>query len=360
MTKRYLLFLLISLGLCSNAGVHATAQDSGRILVNVNLVQLNVAVTDNKGRYIQGLNPQDFIISEDKIPQKMATFEEGNGPTRSLIDVAPPPAGTPLMQAATNPAAPGQSYRSGTDQQGLSSQLNGANVFILFDTSNYMYRGFAFAQDSIADFVRSLEDANKVAFYSYSRDLSRAATLTSDRSQVLRGVRSTVAGDDAALYNCLLLTVKDTAHYTGRKVIVVFSNGPDNASLVPPEDVAELAQSTGTVIYMISTQLARDEPVSTAVFERMSKATGGKAYFAKSWRDEARAFASIRDDLAHLYTLTYYPAANQNRGWRRITVKLAGKDLQKYHIRTRDGYRLQQAQSSSGFAPVSSAELDPK
>ena len=117
-----------------------------------------------------------------------------------------------------------------------------------------MYRGFAFAQDSIADFVRSLEGANKVAFYSYSRDLSRAATLTSDRAQVLRGVRSTVAGDDAALYNCLLLTVKDAAHYTGRKVIVVFSNGPDNASLVPPEDVAELAQSTGTIIYMISTQ----------------------------------------------------------------------------------------------------------
>jgi len=360
MTKRYLLFLLISLGLCSNVGIDATAQDSGRILVNVNLVQLNVAVTDSKGRYVQGLNPQDFIISEDKIPQKMATFEEGNGPTRSLVDVPPPPAGTPLMQAATNPAAPGQSYRSGTEEQGLSSQLNGANVFILFDTSNYMYRGFAFAQDSIADFVRSLEGANKVAFYSYSRDLSRAATLTSDRTQVLRGVRSTVAGDDAALYNCLLLTVKDTAHYTGRKVIVVFSNGPDNASLVPPEDVAELAQSTGTVIYMISTQLARDEPVSTAVFERMSKATGGKAYFAKSWRDEARAFASIRDDLAHLYTLTYYPAANPNRGWRRITVKLAGKDLQKYHIRTRDGYRLQQAQSSSGFAPVSAAELDPR
>ena len=83
----------------------------------------------------------------------------------------------------------------------------------------------------------------------------------------------------------------------------------------------------------------------------MSKATGGKAYFAKSWKDEARAFASIRDDLAHLYTLTYYPAANPNRGWRRITVKLEGKDLQKYHIRTRDGYRLlQQAQLLLGLA----------
>jgi len=210
-----------------------------------------------------------------------------------------------------------------------------------------MYRGFVFAQDAIADFVRSLEGVSKVALYSYSRDLSRVATLTPDRSQVLRGVRNTVAGDDAALYNGLLMTVKDAAPLTGRKAIVVFSNGPDNASLVPPEDVAELAQSTGTIIYMMSTQQAEAEPVSTAVFERMSKATGGKAYFAKDWQDEKQAFNSIRDDLAHLYAISYYPAQNPNHGWRSITVKLVGKNLQKYHIRTRAGYRvLQTAQAS--------------
>jgi VWFA-related protein len=215
-----------------------------------------------------------------------------------------------------------------------------------------MYRGFVYAQDSIADFIRSLDGPSKVAFYSYSRDLSRNTSLTPDRSIVLRGVRSSVAGDDAALYNCLLLTVKDAAQFEGRKVIVVFSNGPDNASSVPPEDVAELAQSTGTIIYMVSTQQAQAEPVSTAVFERMSKATGGKAYFAKNWGDEKRAFASIRDDLAHLYSLSYYPQPNANRGWRTITVKLVGKDLQKYHIRTRDGYRLlQQTQvNSAGYS----------
>ena len=131
---------------------------------------------------------------------------------------------------------------------------------------------------------------------------------------MLRGVRSTVAGDDAALYNCLLLTVKDAAPLKGRKAIVVFSNGPDNASSVPPENVAELAQSTGTIIYMISTRQAEGDPVSTAVFERMSKATGGKAYFAKNWKDEKQAFASVRDDLAHLYSLSYYPAAESESG----------------------------------------------
>jgi hypothetical protein len=103
---------------------------------------------------------------------------------------------------------------------------------------------------------------------------------------------------------------------------------------------------------MISTQQAESEPVSTAVFERMSKATGGKAYFSRDWKDEARAFASIRDDMAHLYALSYYPAPNDNRGWRTITVKLTGKNLQKYHLRTRDGYRiLRPGQITSSFAP---------
>jgi VWFA-related protein len=239
--------------------------------------------------------------------------------------------------------------------QTLGSLVAGANVFILFDTSNYMYRGFVFAQDAIADFVRSLETADKIAFYSYSRNLYRAAPLTADRSQILRAVRTTVAGDDAALYNTLLLTLKDAAQYNGKKVVVVFSNGPDSFSVVPPEDVAELAQSVGVSVYMISTQEARIEPVSTAVFERMTAATGGKAYFAKTWRDEKRAFASIRDDLGHLYSLNYYPQANPNRGWRTIKVRLIGDNLKKYQVRTRNGYRPALNQIQSG--PPNSAEL---
>jgi VWFA-related protein len=216
-----------------------------------------------------------------------------------------------------------------------------------------MYRDFVFAQDAIAEFVRELGSADKIAFYSYSRDLLRAANLTSDRSLVLRGVRSTVAGDSAALYNALLLTVKDAAQYTGRRFVVVFSNGPDNASVVPPEDVAEIAQSNGVSVYMISTVEAKMEPISTAVFERMTAATGGKAYFAKSWKDERRAFASIRDDLAHLYNVSYYPKQNPNTGWRAINVKLVGEKGKKYHVRTRNGYRLQPTR----FSPPTKAEL---
>jgi Ca-activated chloride channel homolog len=348
MMKKYFLLLCLLAIPFSGGGVGAAAQDdASRIRVSVVLVQLNVAVTDNKGNYISGLGPEDFAITEDKIPERTATFEEGNGPTRRLMELGPGGKGfTEITEKTGDP-----------NSSEPSKKFAGANVFILFDTSNYMYRGFVFAQDAIADFIRSLEGVSQVALYSYSRDLSKVAPLTPDRSQVLRGVRSTVAGDDAALYNGLLLTVKDAARLTGRKAIVVFSNGPDNASLVPPEDVAELAQSTGTIIYMISTQAAESEPVSTAVFERMSKATGGKAYFSKGWQDEKQAFASIRDDLAHLYAISYYPAPNSNHGWRSISVKLVGKNLQKYRIRTRAGYRLlQTTQATQSMEESASAK----
>jgi len=340
MLKKFSLLLVISVGAI---GVEpgAVGQSSPDIKVVVNMVQLNVAVTDKKGNYVTGLKPSDFAISEDGILEQPATFGEGNEPVRNLGDIS-------------GPNRPSADEHLGTPS--FRDLISGANVFVLFDTSDYMYRGFVFAQDAITEFIRSLETADKIAFYSYSRDLSRAAPLTADRGQVLQAVRSTVAGDQAALYNCLLLTLKDAAQNTGRKVVVVFSNGPDNSSVVPPEDVAEFAQSAGVSIYMISTQLARLEPVSTAVFDRMTAATGGKAYFAKNWKDEHTAFASIRDDLAHLYSLSYYPKANPNNGWRAITVKLVGDRLKSYKVRTRSGYRPHPSRFSGGNRTTTSSE----
>jgi VWFA-related protein len=346
------LFLLLA------AGPRPAAQDdTSRLHVNVVLVQLSVAVTDSKGNYISGLRPEDFAVKEDNISEKIATFEEGSESAPKLREVAASGADSSGSAAAMAPEpdhpAPEHTL-AGVTIPGLS----GANVFILFDTSNYMYRSFVFAQDAFTDFVRSMPDASKIAFYSYSRDLSRATPLSADRFRTVSGVRSTVAGDEAALYNSLLLTVKDAAPLRGRKAIVVFSNGPDNASSIPPEDVAELAQSTGTIIYIVSTRQAETEPISSAAFERMSKATGGKAYFARNWREEKDAFSSIKDDLGHLYTLSYYPAANPNRNWRSIKVQLVGKNLEKYHLRTRDGYSLLQ-QATATTETDSASELDP-
>src|SRR5258708_8745214 len=130
-------------------------------------------------------------MCEDGISQNVATFEEGNEGSQVGSDPS-----RPVSANDQPPAVPGKAPAHPPET--TVSAESGANVFILFDTSNYMFRhrGFVFAQDAIAEFVRSLDHPYRVAFYSYSRDFFRAASLTEDRSQVLRGVRSTVNGDD--------------------------------------------------------------------------------------------------------------------------------------------------------------------
>src|SRR5579872_2251465 len=148
MAKRYLFPGLGLLIFLSSFAVWLVAQDAGQdnggsvIRVVVSMVQLNVAVTDTKGNYVTTLRPSDFDITEDDIPQKVATFEEGNeGPQN-------------LMQAAQDSGQSKEPVSDDHRQQGglrggqqagsmdsIASAVSGSNVFILFDTSNYMFRG---------------------------------------------------------------------------------------------------------------------------------------------------------------------------------------------------------------------------
>lgn len=312
------------LGLIFVLVVLAVAQDRPTFRVKVDLVVLSFTVTDNKGHYINGLQPKDFRILEDGIPQKLSSFAEGNKP--------------PLEVQADGSLRPMQVTEQ-VKGEGRPDSVVGTNVFVLFDTSNYMYRGFVYASDAIADFVRGLDRADSVAVYTYSRNLTRAASLTKERNEAVSGLRNAVAGDDSALYNCLLLTLRDAAHVPGRKVVIVFSNGPDNASMVAPDDVRAVAEDEGIPIYVISTNEVTKDPVSSNVFKRISNGTGGKSYFAKTWQKQVEAFEAIREDLGNSYTVTYYPQTNPNEGFRKVSVEVLSDVGKKYRVQARPGYR---------------------
>jgi Ca-activated chloride channel homolog len=275
--------------------------------VNVDMVVLTFTVTDAKGRYVNGLKPEDLQIREDGVTQKIVAFAEGTKSPVHLADIPP-------------------------------ESLAGTKVFILFDTSNWMYRGFPYASDAIAEFVRRLDHADSIAVYKFSRNLFRAVSLTEDRDQALSGVRSAVAGDDTAIYNTLLLTLRDAAKVAGRKAIVVFSNGPDNASIVAPDDVAGVAEDEGIPIYLISTCEAQKDQVSANVFQRLTTRTGGQLFWAQTWQKQAEAFTRIREDLASSYTVAYYPAPSSNEGFRKISVDVVSDAAKNYRVRTRIGY----------------------
>jgi VWFA-related protein len=214
----------------------------------------------------------------------------------------------------------------------------GTSVFVLFDTSNFMYRGFVYAEDAIADFVRGLDRADSVAIYTFSRNLSRPGPLTKDRTEAIMGLRKSVAGDDTALYNTLLLTLRDAAKVPGRKVVIVFSNGPDNASMVAPDDVRAVAEDEGIPIYVISTNEVNKDAISSGVFKRITARTGGKAYWAKTWQKQVEAFEAIREDLGNSYTVTYYPQPNPNEGFRKFSVEIPSDIGKKWRVHSRPGY----------------------
>jgi Ca-activated chloride channel homolog len=290
--------LMATIGLASALSVWPEEQAATHFHVNVDMVALTFIVTNGEGRYVSGLQPNDIRLTEDGIIQKIATFAEGTNSTGSFA---------------------------------------GTNVFVLFDTSNCMYKGFAYASDAIAEFVRRLDPADSVAVYTFSRNLFRAAPLTKDHSQAIAGLRNAVAGDDTALYNTLLLTLRDAAKTAGRKAVVVFSNGPDNSSVIAPDDVRVVAEDEGIPIYVVSTDHGSKDAISAAVFHRITTRTGGKLFWAQTWQDETKAFAAIREDIGSSYVVAYYPTPNPNQGFRTIKVEIvSGKT---YLVRARPGYR---------------------
>ena len=319
------------------AGFWLRAQDPEQptFRVKVDMVVLSFTVLDQKNKYVNGLKPKDFKVYEDDITEKLATFAEGARPPVQVLENGET---RPLRGATDATAANGAGNPDAIDPRADST---GTNVFVLFDTSNYMYRGFVYASDSIADFIRGLDRSDSIAVYTYSRNLNRAVPLNRDRGMAIGGLRKAVAGDDSALYNCLLLTLRDAAKVPGRKVVIVFSNGPDNASMVSPDDVRAVAEDEGIPIYVISTSEVNKDPISSNIFKRISANTGGKSYFAKTWQKQIEAFESIREDLGNSYTVTYYPQPNPNEGFRRIRVELTDEAMRKYKIRARPGYRPQ-------------------
>src|ERR1035438_10086301 len=107
MLRKLFLLILIPLVFILRDESGIEAQESPNIHVVVNMVQLNVAVTDKNGNYITGLRPKDFTIVEDGIVEKAATFAEANGPAHRLNDLGEPDMTTDLPQTGPNQPSDG-------------------------------------------------------------------------------------------------------------------------------------------------------------------------------------------------------------------------------------------------------------
>ena len=131
--------ILSGLGIFGSGGLlWLSAQERPTFRIKVDMVVLSFTVTDAKGKYINGLKPADFRVTEDGIAQKINTFGEGSRPPLQVLDDGKTKA---LASAAETPGGSGAEGEVKSEESRTGSFV-GTNVFVLFDTSNYMYRGF--------------------------------------------------------------------------------------------------------------------------------------------------------------------------------------------------------------------------
>jgi Ca-activated chloride channel homolog len=266
----------------------------------VSEVHLVFTVTDKHGHYVRDLKQEDFEILDDRRP-----------PEKIL------------------------SFRSETD---LPLQVG-----LLIDISQSVRERFTFEQEAAIAFLnQSLRRKYDQAFV-MGFDITPKVTqdFTDDIGRLAVGVHllqpgSLTAMYDAVYYSCNKL-VKQSQNIPVRRVLILLSDGYDNASSVTRERVIETAQRAEVSVYTIRTSLTAGGR-GQKTLETIAETTGGRSYVPTQITGVANAFTAIQTELRSQYAVSYKPAAFKLDGHYR-TIEIRTPNRQGLRIRSRTGYR---------------------
>jgi VWFA-related protein len=184
--------------------------------------------------------------------------------------------------------------------------------------------------------IGELRPADSVAVYSFNDSVSELQPFTTDKSAAKRAVLRTYAFGRTALYDALARVNRDLAGRSGKKVIVVFTDGDDNASTVTTDAAIRRAKAAGVPVYTISQGEALTHPTFLKQLADVSKATGGVAFAIHNPAEIRSVFEHVSEDLMHGYMFAFRPAPAEDHSWRSIEVVLRGS--KSYKVRAREGY----------------------
>jgi Ca-activated chloride channel homolog len=271
----------------------AIAQQSMTTLhVSARLVEVPVTVTDSRGRYVDGLGLGDFQVSGNGQAQKIKYFEGSGG----FISCA-----------------------------------------ILLDTTGSMEKAMPRLKNSVVRFIDELGPDDSVAIYSFTESLIRQQELTKDKAAAKRSVLRLRAGGGTALFDALSDVTGEVSNQPGKKVVVVFTDGDDNSSVLTAQGAVGRATRNGVPIFSIAEGEATESARLKKILMELSKNTGGETYEIRDMKDTEEIFLKISTVLQHIYLITYQPPLEPDDGkWRHIEVNVA--DRKDYRIRAKEGY----------------------
>ena len=272
----------------------------------VNLVTLDVTVTDKRNKYVYGLDDEDFRVYEDEVFQKITHFTHEERP---LV------------------------------------------VGLLLDSSGSMERlKMVRAKAGAVKFVHTLKEDDEAFFIDFDSEVKLLQEFTNDKDKLLTAVNSVVAEGATALNLALWEGIKKLKDKTGRKAIILLSDGYDTVQEITEEEVLEAAKRAEVKIYSIGIiekwltppapfrqrRPFEEKGVGEIVLKSFSDWTGGEAFFPSTVSRLDEIYLEIARDLRSQYALGYASTNEEQDGtWRRIKVELTDRKLK---ARTKKGY----------------------
>jgi Ca-activated chloride channel family protein len=276
---------------------------------SVDVVALNVIVTDPRQRFVAGLSAGDFAIFEDGVLQDVSFFAASEVP----LDIA-----------------------------------------LLLDTSASMSDKMTNMQRAALGFLSTLRPGDRAMIVDI-KDATRVLhSLQSRASDPETAVKMTRAGGGTGLFNGLYMTFKELVKARAasdgvrRQAIIVLSDGQDTSSLMSFDDVMDVAKQSGIATYTITLRTPRLSAFEQARGARyfsqsefsmrtLAQETGGQAFFPLEIGELDGVYSSIAKELASQYAIAYTPKAIRADGrFRRIVVQVPANP--EMRIRTRSGY----------------------
>ena len=270
----------------------------------VEVVSLNVTVTDPAGHFVTNLPREAFSVYEDGVQQEVKFFNRSNLPVA---------------------------------------------LSILLDTSASMEDKITTAQEAAVGFVRRLRAQDLGQVIDFDSRVVISQSFTASIPELETAIHKTTAGGSTSLHNAIYISLKELkkiqardADDVRRQAIVVLSDGEDTSSLVSFDEVLDLAKRSETAIYAIGLRGRGPDHLrgtfneADFVLRELSQETGGRVFFAHQASELAGMYSQISDELSSQYTVGYSSRNPKRDGaWRRVVVRIAQPSVT---ARTKLGY----------------------
>lgn len=259
--------------------------------VDVNLVELNVSVYDETGRFAKGLGRADFTVLEDGVPQELAAFEF----------------------AESLPMALG----------------------LVIDGSGSMEKSMPLVKQAATEFVSNLIGEKDKGFVIEFRERpTLLAAMTSRRSDLIRAIGETRAGGATAFHDSIVLGLYQFRPLAGKKALVVLTDGKDNHSSTDWPTLKRYARTAGVPIYFIGLDLGMFDMGLKSRLKELAEDTGGETFFIGKAAELPEIYRKIETEVRSQYFLSYLNESKKKEDeFRLVEVRMGKPGLKAKTIR---------------------------